>query len=289
MAREKGPFGYPEAAGWSVLALAALQLGAYGFVALRPSAANDLVSLGILSAAVYVFVAALLVGIVTRSRERTGSPGGTGEGQLLALLGIRRAGLGVSGVSLLLGAFAQIPADTLRRLVETVAPLSERQALERALRLSAEGPLQATALVLVVACLVPLAEEIFFRGALFGALTRSGRRAGGAALMTSLTFTLSHADPRLWLPIGAVAGMVGYLRWATGSLLPCVALHVGFNTVTVLGAVAGAVPADEGVHLPPGWTVGGWLITMALLTTVGWLAKGDEHAVRGRREDEHDR
>lgn len=289
MARQKGPFGYPEAAGWSVLALGALLLGAHGFVALRPSAANDLVSLGILSAAVYVFMAALLVGVVLRSSGRSGSPVETGEGQLLGLLGIRRAGWAVSVVSLGLGAVAQIPADTLRRLVEALAPLTEQEALERAVRLSVEGPLQAVGLILVAACLVPVAEEIFFRGALFGALTRSGRRVGGAALMTTLTFTLSHADPRLWAPIGVVALMAGYLRVATGSLLPCVALHVGFNTVTVLGAVAGEVPADEGVHLPPGWTVGGWLLTMALLATVGWLAEGNEHAVRGRREDENDR
>lgn len=288
MTGKRGPFGYPEAAGWSVLALVVLLLGAQGLVALRPSAANDLVSLGILSAAVYVFVSALLVGVVVRSR-RPPEARPPAEVGLLGLLGIRPTGLALLAVSLGLGGVAQIPADSLRQIVERIAPLTEQEELQRAVRLTVESPVQAVMLVAVVACVVPVAEEIFFRGALFGALTRSGRRVGGAALMTSLTFTLSHADPRLWAPIGVVALMTGYLRVVSGSLLPCMALHVGFNTVTVLGAVTGRIRAGEDVHLPPGWVVGGWLLAAALLVTVGWLAGGSEQAARGRREDEHDR
>lgn len=293
MEERKGAFGYPEAFGWSFLALGGLLLCAHGLTALRPAVSGDLVSLGILSAAVYLLFAALLIGIYgprphAEPRSRLSTPP-AGEGQLLRVLGIRATHPLLAVLGLGLGVVAQIPADSLRRLVESFAPPTEEEALRRTAQLTTETPLEAFMLVVVAACLVPVAEEIFFRGALFGALTRSGRRIWGAALVTSLAFTVSHADPRLWAPIGVVAAMAGFLRVMSGSLFPCLALHVGFNSVTVLGAVSGWIRPYEEVQTPVAVVVGGWLLAAALLVTVGWLAHGSERATRSRSEDANER
>jgi membrane protease YdiL (CAAX protease family) len=291
MEARKGSFGYPEAFGWSFLALGALLLAAQGLVLLRPEIGHDLVSLGILSAAIYLLFAAVLLGLHgPRDKRRPEDVAlGRGDNQLAAALGLRSTAPALPFLGLFLGAAAQLPADGVRRVVERFSPLTEQEALQRAAQLTSSSPLHSVMLVLVAACLVPLAEEIFFRGALFGALTRSGRRVGGAALVTSLAFTASHADPRLWAPIGVVALIAGYLRVVSGSLLPCVALHVGFNSVTILGTVTGLIHPYGDVEVPPVGMALGWLLVAALLVTVGWLARGSERARQSRREDANER
>jgi|SRR5690606_23292706 len=298
MEGRKGAFGYPEAFGWSFLALAGLLLSAHGLAALRPGFTEDLVSLGTLSAAVYLLFAALLLGVYgpqTLPEPRSSAPPDSstrrlrGDGRLLQVLGLRGTHPLLALLGLGLGVIAQIPADTVRQLVELWTPMSEEETLKRAALLTSETQLQAVMMVVVAACLVPVAEEIFFRGALFGALTRSGRRGVGAAVVTSIAFTISHADPRLWAPIGVVAAMAGYLRLVSGSLFPCLALHVGFNSVTVVGAASGWVRPYEGIQTPISVVIGGWLFAAALLVTVGWLAHGSERAARSRSEDENDR
>jgi membrane protease YdiL (CAAX protease family) len=185
----------------------------------------------------------------------------------------------------LLGIAAQVPADSLRALIEHFSPSSEQDLLEKAAMLQTESVVQAVMLVFVAACLVPLAEEMFFRGALYGALRRSGRSAVAAGTVTSIGFAVSHLDPKLWLPILFVAGLLGFLRVLTGSLLPCLGLHVGFNSVTVIGAVTGLISLEGGAEVPVVGVVLGWLLTAVLLATVVWLARRSEHAARSRRDD----
>lgn len=298
MVGRKGEFGYPEAFGWSFLALGGLLLSAHGLAALRPAASADLVSLGILSAAVYLLFSALLIGVYgpralpeprASSEPRSSTRPLRGDGQLLRVLGLRPTHPLLAVLGLGLGVAAQIPADSVRQLVELWTPMSEEETLRRAALLTSETPLEAVMMAVVAACLVPVAEEVFFRGALFGALTRSGRQGVGAALVTSIAFTISHADPRLWAPIGVVAAMAGYLRLVSGSLFPCLALHVGFNSVTVVGAASGWIRPYEDIQTPISVVIGGWLFAAALLVTVGWLAHGSERAAHSRSEDSNDR
>jgi membrane protease YdiL (CAAX protease family) len=271
-----------------LLALSVLLFSAQLLASLRPSAARDLVSLGIIDAAVYLFFAALLVGlhgpdVTPAGSESPASP--PAPGALARAVGARRTHLATVPLSVLLGVAAQVPADSLRALVEQFSPSSELDRLEKAAMLQTESVVQAVMLVFVAACLVPLAEEMFFRGALYGALRRSRHSAVVTATVTSIGFAVSHLDPRLWLPIVFVAGLLGLLRVLTGSLLPCLGLHVGFNSVTVIGAVTGWVSSEGGAPVPMAGVALGWLLTAALLVTVAWLAKRSEHAARSRKDD----
>lgn len=123
----------------------------------------------------------------------------------------------------------------------------------------------AIVLAVYVCAVAPMAEEFFFRGFLFGVLRRlrvvvGGRQAGPwiAAVIVGVLFGLAHYDsaqPEFLIPLGFLGFVLCIVRWRTGSLYPCMALHSLNNSVAFL--------VNE--HL--GWGVGG-----AMALTVGSLA-----------------
>jgi uncharacterized protein len=99
----------------------------------------------------------------------------------------------------------------------------------------------ATVFVCVVA---PIAEEFFFRGFLFGVLRRWNIRVAGrdlgtwlAAVVVGILFGLSHAgsaSAQYLIPLGFLGFVLCIVRWKTGSLYPCMALH-SINNSLALG------------------------------------------------------
>src|SRR5262249_23294047 len=98
----------------------------------------------------------------------------------------------------------------------------------------------ATVFVCVVA---PIAEEFFFRGFLFGVLRHMRVRVAGrelgpwlAAIIVAILFGLAHtgsANPQYLIPLGFLGFVLCIVRWRTGSLYPCMALHSINNTVAL--------------------------------------------------------
>jgi membrane protease YdiL (CAAX protease family) len=97
----------------------------------------------------------------------------------------------------------------------------------------------------VFVCVVaPIAEEFFFRGFFFGTLSRMRVTIGGrpvgpwiAAVITAILFGLAHlgsASPEYLVPLGFLGLVLCLIRWRTGSLYPCMALH-SFNNCLALG------------------------------------------------------
>ncbi|HWE34102.1 MAG TPA: type II CAAX endopeptidase family protein [Solirubrobacteraceae bacterium] len=124
----------------------------------------------------------------------------------------------------------------------------------------------ATVFVCVIA---PMCEEFFFRGFLFGVLRRwhievAGRELGPwvAALITGLLFGLAHAGSaaaEYLLPLAFLGFVLCLVRWRTGSLYPCMALHSANN------ALALGVNQEHWGALPIfGLTLGSWLVIAAL-------------------------
>jgi uncharacterized protein len=96
----------------------------------------------------------------------------------------------------------------------------------------------------VFVCVVaPIAEEFFFRGFIFGGLRRmrveiAGRQVGTwlAAIITGILFGLAHtgsASARYLIPLGFLGFVLCLLRWRTGSLYPCMALHSINNSLAM--------------------------------------------------------
>lgn len=90
------------------------------------------------------------------------------------------------------------------------------------------------ALFLTVGVLTPIAEELFFRGALMGWMMLRRFPRWAVILLPALLFAVMHLNPVGMLPIFFLALLLGYLRWASGSLWPSVGLHI-CNNLLVLG------------------------------------------------------
>jgi membrane protease YdiL (CAAX protease family) len=95
-----------------------------------------------------------------------------------------------------------------------------------------------------VCVLAPMAEEFFFRGFLFGVLRRWRITLGGhqlgpwvAAVIVGILFGLAHtgsASSQYLVPLGFLGFVLCIVRWRTGSLYPCMALH-SVNNALALG------------------------------------------------------
>ncbi len=89
----------------------------------------------------------------------------------------------------------------------------------------------------------PLVEECFFRGVLYRGLAQSwrerwGRRGVALAMVSSgLLFGLAHGEV-VQLPGLAVTGIVlAFVYERSRRLLPSVLVHIGFNSLTIIGLV----------------------------------------------------
>ena len=132
-----------------------------------------------------------------------------------------------------------------------------------------------------VCAAAPMAEEFFFRGFLFGVLRRmhvqvAGRELGPwvAAVIVGLLFGLAHFDsaqPEFLIPLGFLGFVLCIVRWRTGSLYPCMALH-SINNCIALGVNEFGWNAAEIVALIVG--------ALALIALVTWpLATSRTEAV----------
>ncbi len=98
-----------------------------------------------------------------------------------------------------------------------------------------EAPLAASIMrVLAVGVFGPIAEELVFRGYLFGILRD---RAGIVAtiVITAVGWAVLHVDYSWWVvAIIAVDGlMLGLARWRTGSVYVPIVMHIAYNLYAV--------------------------------------------------------
>jgi len=90
--------------------------------------------------------------------------------------------------------------------------------------------------VIAIAVFVPIVEELACRGLGFRLLEAYGERV--AIVGSAVAFALAHGAV-VDLPWVLVTGLgLGYLRSRSGSLYPCVTLHMIVNGVAVLAAAA---------------------------------------------------
>ena len=102
-------------------------------------------------------------------------------------------------------------------------------------RLPAAGPIALGLIVLRACLLAPLAEELLFRGALFG-LVRRWLPAAPTIVLTAVLFAGIHMMPLL-LPVTFLFGIAaGWVRERTGSTLPFFAMHVLNNVLMLIVA-----------------------------------------------------
>jgi membrane protease YdiL (CAAX protease family) len=224
-----------QAVAWTLIATAALSLSLTLVVAVLGRGA-DIVPLGLTQVAVYG--AALLAFAWWQKRPlRELSP--------VTLVPLRSC-----LVAALLGVVLQFPSTLVANVIERFFPLPN-EVLERRLALiTPHSVAHGVAIVLVVSFVGPCVEELFFRGALFSALRR-GHSAFVTLTVVSLCFAAAHLDLRLFLPLLPAAWLMGEMRERTGSIWPGLALHAGFNSLTLLGVFCGLTPHGKSPPVPP--------------------------------------
>lgn len=232
MAERLPIFSPAHAALWMMGALLCMVLLLGTASALNPGVIDDQVSLGALSAVSFLIVTSLLLGRY---------PGGA---TLRKAIGARAVHPMLLPLAACIGFLAQAPAERLRDFVHHLWP-GDPNSEPAGIVLTTGSPFEAFALVLVLVGLVPLAEEVFFRGAVYGALRRSQSSARWAAIISAVGFTLCHVNARLLLPIGLVAAIFGFLRGSSGSLYPSLVAHMAFNAVPVVSSLQAWSSADD--------------------------------------------
>jgi membrane protease YdiL (CAAX protease family) len=85
---------------------------------------------------------------------------------------------------------------------------------------------------ILVTVVAPIAEEIFFRGFLYGGLTRY-LPLPVAGLASGFIFSLAHANVGLIIPFALVGAILAFLYSKTNSLCTNIAVHMLFNLTSV--------------------------------------------------------
>lgn len=92
--------------------------------------------------------------------------------------------------------------------------------------------------VTAVALIAPWAEEMLFRGVLYGAIERV-RGSLAAVLVSTLVFSLMHFAQHAgnlgpWLVVSFTGLVLSLVRWRTGSVLASTVAHLAYNGLLVL-------------------------------------------------------
>lgn len=142
-----------------------------------------------------------------------------------------------------------------------------------------ESPLPIVVLAMSIA--PSICEEWFFRGMLQRSLLKHGRAVWaiiGSAVAFGAFHTLSGsvvAFDRL-IPTALMGGVLGWIAWRTGSILPGIALHMLHNaTIALLARYSPQLELldwfpDATESIPGSWTLTSVIATVALLALI-WL------------------
>jgi len=139
------------------------------------------------------------------------------------------------------------------------------------------------ALILITLALIPgVFEEFSFRGIFFSSL-RTILSPGRTIVVSAVLFGLFHVvaattlAPERFLPSLFLGLVLGWVRWRTGSLVPCMVLHTIHNALLLSVAywsddlVARGFGVEETMHLPAGWlavSAAGVVAAVAMLMMV---------------------
>lgn len=96
--------------------------------------------------------------------------------------------------------------------------------------------------IVCVTLIGPIVEELLFRGAITKELLRK-YNPSTAIIISGLLFGLIHINPAQVLGASLIGFLLAWLYWRTGSLIPCMVLHVFNNALSVW--VDKAFPASD--------------------------------------------
>ncbi len=125
-----------------------------------------------------------------------------------------------------------ILSDEFDRLIQTFIP-SPNYIIDLNSLLQPESILGYVLLIIAIAIIAPIGEELLFRGFLQQFLEQHWKDITRAILITSLFFSFIHMNPYWFIQIYILGIMLGFLSWKTNSIFPPLILHA-LNNGTAL-------------------------------------------------------
>lgn len=184
----------------------------------------------------------------------------------------------------IIGVSAAYPSYMLLELIERVYPSAEQLYgwLDVFYTLSQPERIAVAVGTVIVG---PFMEEMLFRGALYRPL-RIDKSPVAVISLTALLFAAVHLDVQKLPPLFLMGLILGYLRWASGSLLPPFLLHAAYNAVPVVEILQyDTKPPDDGEPLSISLVAGGAGIAVLALLFTHALASSSRRASAARRDD----
>jgi len=148
-------------------------------------------------------------------------------------LHLRSVGAPQLATAAVAGFALQLPLAELGNVLHAIWPMTPAQTEAIAQLVAIRSPRDAVEVFLLLCVLAPVGEELLFRGLLLPGL-RAGHGTAVALVTSAALFGAVHLEP-VSASLAAVVGIVlGLLALRTGSTLPPMALHFGFNFAPVL-------------------------------------------------------
>jgi membrane protease YdiL (CAAX protease family) len=261
------------AAAWSFGARLGLDMLILAVIAVQPRARLDAVTLVLCQTAAFLGALYLLLQVHNRQRP------------LLDSLALRPTLVSLCLVAAALGFTLHAPFDGLADLIAQHFPPSAEEAAAQAEAFAATDLLHTCAIVLAAGFIAPLVEELFFRGGLYSGL-RHEHTAALTVIGTALFFALSHLSARNLVPVFAIGLVLSHARAASGSLLPGLALHIAFNTSSIVDNFRNA---SHGRHAATpsslAMSICGILVSLGLLCAFHAIARTNATCSTARERD----
>jgi membrane protease YdiL (CAAX protease family) len=262
------PLSFLAAAFWTLLVAVLLGIGIAVIDSAHPGAFVDVVTVATCKLLAYSLV---LFGIL-----RVHEP----QSSIRHLLALRRPPAVLVLLGTAVGAGLSPAAMWLDGIFAKRYPPSaaELEAYERIFDAPTVGKKVALLLALVV--VMPVCDELFFRGALFTPLKR-GRRAEPVILATAAYDTLlGGASPREIASMLTAALVIAWIRAVSGSVFPSVSARVAFFGVQVIPIVLSREPQFSGSV-----ALGGVTLAALSLAAIAAIGKRSALALDARLED----
>jgi membrane protease YdiL (CAAX protease family) len=185
-------------------------------------------------------------------------------------------------LAIVLGLAAVLPAELLDFHTRRMYPPPEKL-FDMAEHFYALGQLDRIVLTVGLVVIGPFMEELFFRGALFRPLRQENSPAT-VIVVTGVLFALVHLDPHGFPWLLSMGLLLGYGRWASGSLAPPVLMHAAFNAVPFFDLFSHDAPRPE---VAPNLELSGisLFVCVVVVALIHALGKRSRRASAARRED----
>ncbi len=210
---------FPEAILLLLLMLAVSGVGMGAILIGHREATIDIVLLGV--AEVFAILLTLLLGLRLA------------KAPVADTLALRPAPVWTLAAAVPLAAGAAILISALEIPLQNAIPMPEDFAVHLANLLYPESTTDWARIIAAAVLLIPLGEELLFRGLfLSGFVPRYGRFR--ALAFSSLLFAIAHLNPWGFAGIFIAGWLLGALVLRTGSLWPAVILHSTYNLASVV-------------------------------------------------------